>query len=260
VRSPRKHRPALAAFCALLGLTGLVAAGIGLSGQLMPRTFTAAQRARIGAWEVAERWRMTPKTQMFPMVVYYRLAGEQAGTPGSLRLSARRLAIARQATCRNASGGAPALAPMLTGAGCQVILRASYTDASNSLVLTVGIAVLRSEASAINLARDLTQGAADGQGGVSDRFLPRPFSVSGTAAARFGLRQRQLSWVVGAGSYLVMATVGFADARPRVPVTTDPYTYLEMTSLARSVADAVAVPLAAPPAIPRCPQIGTPPC
>lgn len=259
-RGRGKRRPGLAVLCALLGLGGLVSAAVGMSGQLMPRAFTVAQRHRIEAWEVARRWRTIPKTRIFPMVVRYRLAGGQIGAAGSLMLSARRLEIARQASCRSATGVSGKLMPMLDRAGCQAILRATYTDASSSLVLTVGIAVLRNAASAVAVARDLSDGVANGRGAVADRFVLSPVPVPGTPAAAFGLRQRQLSWVVGAGSYLVMATVGFADARPRVPVATDVYAYLEMTSLAGGVADVVAAPLGARPAIPRCPATGTPPC
>ena len=86
----------------------------------------------------------------------------------------------------------------------------------------------------------------------------RPVPVPDTPAAAFDARQRQLSWVIGAGSYLVLATAGFADGRPRVPVASDSYTYQEMTSLARGVAVDVAMPLGAQPPIPKCP--GEPGC
>jgi hypothetical protein len=55
-----------------------------------------------------------------------------------------------------------------------------------------------------------------------------------------------------------MYAAGYADSRPRVPVTSDQYAYKEMTNLAAGVAQSVADTLAAPPASPHCP--GTPGC
>jgi hypothetical protein len=70
--------------------------------------------------------------------------------------------------------------------------------------------------------------------------------------------QRQLSWVVAAGPYLVMATVGYADGRPRVTVKSDVYVSQEMMSIAHGVAVGIAAPLGATPPVPTCP--GVPAC
>jgi hypothetical protein len=244
---------------ALVGLGGLAYAGIGVAGQLRPRVFTPAQRQQIQAWEVAKRWRTTLKTQIFPSVIRYQLSGEPLSSPGSLGLTARRLEIARQATCASVAG-AKSVLPLLTQGHCQALLRATYADESSSLVLTVGVAVLHDQASAVTVTRYLTRQPNGGRGAIARTVLLRPLAVPGTPAAGFGIRQRQFSWVVDAGSYVVVATVGFADGRPHVPVGTDSYMYLEMTSLARGVADVVAAPLGAPPPVPRCPAVGTPPC
>jgi len=248
----------LAGLLVILAIGGLVVAGVGISRQVMPRSFTSVQRRQLEAWEVARRWRVTPKTQIFPIRIRYRLPGEQIGSDESLTLTARRLEIAQQATCVGAVGAGPGLVRLLDQRGCQALLRATYTDASSSLVLTVGVAVLRNGASATTAARYLTHGPADGGGSVTTRPLLRPVPVSGTPAAVFGVRQRQLSWAVSAGPYLVVATVGYADGRPREPVESDLYEYLEMTSMADGVAAAVAMPLGAQPPVPRCP--GGPAC
>jgi len=259
VRGRRKRRPALAALFALLGLGGLAFAGIGIVGQLKPRVFTPAQRQRIEAWEIAKRWRTTPKTRMFPMVIRYQLPGQSLGSTASLDLTARRLAIARQATCASVAGARSEL-PLLSRDGCQALLRATYTDGSGSFVVTVGVAVLRDQSGAIAAARSLTDQPDSGHGAVARLVLVRPLPVAATPAAGFGVRQRQLSWVVSAGSYLVVATIGYADGRPHVQVSTDGYVRLEMTSLAQGIADVVAAPLGAPPPVPRCPEAGVPPC
>lgn len=224
----------------------------------MPRQFTPVQRQRIEAWDVAQRWRTTPKTKLFPVRARYELVGWPLGLPGSLHLLARRLGIARQATCASAADASRKIVAVLDHDGCQAVLRATYTDATSSMVLTVGVAVLGSEYNAVLAAHLLTGGVAKGQGDVSRHLVLRPVPVPDTPAAAFNTRQRQLSWVVGTGSYLVLATAGFADGRPKVPVASDSYTYQEMSSLARGVAVDIATPLGAKPSVPKCP--GEPGC
>lgn len=253
-----RRRRLLAVLLAVLGLCGLVVAIAGIRGQLRPRTFTPAQQKRIEAWEVAKRWRTMPKAQLFPATIGYELTSSAATSKGGLKLTARRLEIAPQASCAEAAGGSHQLMAMLAGDGCETLLRSTYTDASSSLVLTAGIAVLKDQASAVSVARYLTGGAALGQGGLATQLVLSPFRVLGTPAATYGFRQRQLSWAVAAGPYLVMATVGYADGRPHVPVKSDGYVLQEMNSLARGVAVAVAAPLGASPPVPRCP--GAPSC
>jgi hypothetical protein len=252
----RRGRSVVPLTLAILAVCGLAIAAIGIRAQYRARTFTPAQQRRIEAWEVAERWRTTPKKHLFPASVEYRLAG--GTTSGSsakgLSLHATRLAIAPQKTCHKAAGGSHALMGLLRGEGCEALLRSTYVDSTGSLVLTAGIAVLKSDAVAVKTARFLTGGHATGMA----KLVLRPFSVSGTQAAGYSFPQRQLSWVVAAGPYLVMTTVAYADARPRVDVTTDPYLVQEMTSFARGVAVRVAAPLGANPPVPRCP--GVPSC
>lgn len=254
----RRRRRSAATTAALLGISGLVLSGIGISAQLMPRRFTPAQRQRIEAWDVARRWRTTPKTKLFPARARYELIGWPIGATGSLHLLARRLGIARQTTCAHAAAGSRQIVALLDHDGCKAVLRATYTDATSSMVLTVGVAVLGSENSALSAAHFLTGGVAKGQGDISRHLVLGPVPVPDTPAAAFDTRQRQLSWVVGAGSYLVLATAGFADGRPKVPVASDSYTYQEMTSLARGVAVDIAIPLGAQPQVPKCP--GGPGC
>jgi hypothetical protein len=244
---------------AVLAVCGLAFAAIGIRAQFKPRTFTPAQQRRIEAWEVAKRWRTMTKSQLFPAGVRYRLAeGAATGSSArSLSLKATRLAIAPATTCERGAGGSRALMGRLKREGCERLLRSTYVDSTASLVLTAGIAVLESGKEAIETARFLTGGPTTGQGGAAKLVL-RPYPVSGTQAAGYGFPQRQFSWVVAAGPYLVMTTVAYADARPRVDVTTDPYLVQEMTSFARGVAVKVATPLGAKPAVPRCP--GVPSC
>jgi hypothetical protein len=243
---------------AVLAVCGLAVAVIGIRAQFKPRTFTPAQQRRIEAWEVAKRWRTTAKADLFPPVVSYRLAsGAPSGSSSKrLLLNSSRLAIAPQSTC-SAGAGSKALKTRLDHDGCAALLRSTYVDSTGSLVLTAGIAVLKSDAEATSTARFLTHGVAKDQGGLA-RLVLAPFAVNGSPAARFKYRQRQFSWVVAAGPYLVMTTVAYADGRPRVSVRSDPYLVLEMTSFARAVANRIAAPLGASPPVPRCP--GVPSC
>jgi hypothetical protein len=258
LRPARRSRRSLAGvIVALLGLCGLAIAGFGVRGQLKPRTFTPAQQKRIEAWEIAKRWRTTPKSQLFPASITYKL-GTRSASKDVLSLTARRLEVADQDTCTAAAGASQKFMSVLGADGCAALMRSTYTDSTSSLVVTAGIAVLKSHASATDAARFLTGGAAAGQGGIARQLVLKPFRVFGTPAASYGFAQRQLSWVVAAGPYLVMTTVGYADGRPRVQIAGDSYAYQEMTSLARGVAVRVAAPLAAPPPVPRCP--GVPSC
>lgn len=243
---------------AVIGLCGLAVAAVGVRGQLKPRTFTTAQQARIQAWEVAKRWRTTPKSRIFPPVISYTLPSAAGSKGHGLKLSASRLEIARQVSCVQAAGGSKRFMSFLAADGCTALLRSAYADSTSSLVVTAGIAVLKDQPSAVAAAEWLTDGAAVGQGGVARQLVLNPLRVSGTPAARYGYPQRQLSWAVAAGPYLVMTTVGYADGRPRVRVSGDPYAYQEMTSLARRVAVQIAGPLGAPAPVPHCP--GAPSC
>jgi hypothetical protein len=254
----RRGRRLVAIVFAVIGLCGLAVAAVGVRGQLKPRIFTTAQQARIQAWEVAQRWRTTAKSRIFPPVIGYTLPSAPGTKGHPLKLSARRLAIAPQASCVHAAGGSKRFMSFLAADGCTALLRSAYADSTSSLVVTAGIAVLKDEASAVAVAEFLTGGAAAGQGGAARQLVLSPVRVSGTPAAINGYPQRQLSWAVAAGPYLVMTTVGYADGRPRVTVSSDAYIYQEMTRLASGVAVRIAAPLGKTPPIPRCP--GVPSC
>jgi hypothetical protein len=229
----------------IVGLTGLGVTAAGAAGQLLPRKFSLAQQQQIIAWETARRWRTWPAGQIFPAAVSYQLPGYSLASGAGLTLTARRMGIATQATCRSATD--PGAAQVLARRGCAAVLRATYTDSTASMVVTVGIAVLPSATAAGAAVTELSHGRLGS--GV------RAVSFPGTLASSFGDRQRQLSYAVNSGPYLVMWTAGFADGRPRVPLASDDYTAQEMTSVADGVADAVVLPLGAPSATPRCPGV-----
>jgi len=230
----------------VLGGLGLVGFGVGVWVQVAPRKFTAAQRAQITNWEYGKRWRELTAAQIFPASVSYP-APALDGDP-SLRLSAERVGLAKQASCASATDTAAAAA--LDREGCAAILRATYVDETDSYVVTVGAAVLPGTANATSAARAIN----DASGAHAVHAVP----VAGTPAAAFTDKRRQLSGAISAGTYVVLYTVGYADTRPKEPVTGDAYTAQEMSSAGTGVAHGVLSVLAAPVPPPSCP--GTPGC
>jgi len=233
----------------LLGLAGLTASAAGVVVQLLPRRFSAVQAEQLSTWEMLRRWRTWPAGQIFPRTLGYDLPGYAFDGARGLHLTARRVGIARMAHCASAVDASAA--KVLNGQGCQVVLRATYVDATRSLVTTVGVAVMPTPAAAASAANALSVGS-----GVRPGVVPVPFPR--TIAARFGAQERQLTVATSDGPYLVLSAAGFADGRPRVRISTDGYTDAEMFSLANGLARAVQKPLAAAPPAPHCP--GTPGC
>jgi hypothetical protein len=233
----------------IIGVVGLAVSAAGIAGQVLPRKFTAQQRQQITAWETARRWRTMPAGKIFPASVSYQLPAYDLAADSKLPLVAYRVGIAPEASC--AQGSDPAAARVLTAGRCSAMLRATYTDGTYSMLVTVGVAVMPSPAAAAAAARELANGRGPSPG-------VRPAAFPDTLASAFGSGQRQLSWAVTAGPYLILSTAGYADGRPQVAVSSDPYADDEMTSLADGIADAVAGPLGVQPPPPRCP--GAPGC
>jgi hypothetical protein len=248
--APRPRHRGLLLAVLTLSLVGMVAATAGLVVQLLPRTFNAAQKQQIIAWELGKRWRTWPAAQIFPDSVQYPVPGSALGG-ADLTLAAHRVGIARQASCHAATD--PAVARVLARYGCLAVLRATYDDATESLAVTVGVAVLPSPA----VARASLH-ALPGQHGRRPRPGVRAATFSRTPVARFGNRQRQLSSVRRAGPYLVFATVGYADGRRRVHESANLYATAEMLGLEGGIGGWVARHLGAAPPPPACP--GGPAC
>ena len=259
-RGGRRRRTA-AILALILGLAGFAVSMTAVAIQLLPRQFTAGQQRQIEAWEVMRRWQTMPAGQIFPAAVSYQLPANllQGATP--LDLDAFRVSIAPQESdCVKAVTSA-AVGAVLRSNGCQAVLRATYVDATRSYVMTVGVAVLPTEAAAASADSRLSQArlavARDpvGAGRLSAGVLVVRF---GGAAARQYDYNRQISASFTAGPYVIMYAAGYSDNRPQVPVSEDNYSDKEMTYMALGVADSVANTLAANPAPPHCP--GTPGC
>jgi hypothetical protein len=233
-----------------VALCGLGVATRGALTQVMPRRFTIAQQRQIQSWEIGRRWRKLPETSIFPGSVPYQLPAQALGG-ASLALTAQRLGIGPPADC--ARGADPAAAKVLARYGCTTMLRATYVDSTGSMLVTVGVAVLPSIPAATAAGNRLTkEKPQDTTGSVA------PVPVAGTLAAGFSGAQRQLSWATHAGSYVIMATAGYADGRPPEHVTADKYLFAEMINLTQGLADTVSGVLGQAPPVPTCP--GAPGC
>jgi hypothetical protein len=233
----------------LAAAAGLAVSVFGVVVQVMPRSFTAAQREKLVTWEMGKRWRSWPAGEIFPQTIRYSLSGRAFGGGPSLPLTAHLVGIAPQAGCRTATQRATA--GVLLQHGCQMVLRATYVDTTQTFAVTVGVVVLPG-ISAARTAVTALGGPGDPRSGV------RPVPFRRTPTARFGDRSQKLSWDHAAGPYLVLASVGYADGRPWLARDHDTYIKDELLGLASGAGQRVASALGAVPPAPHCP--GNPAC
>ncbi|MFG2880864.1 hypothetical protein ACGFYV_00755 [Streptomyces sp. NPDC048297] len=190
-----------AAACLVLGL-GLIGGAVTGSwltvdgGDGPPGTgFTAAGRL----------WHSVLVDQLFPPVVQ----GTGAG-PGGADRTWTRIAVAPDSGCADAFD--PLLHKVLAPAGCQRLLRATYTDATQSYVTTVGLLFTKADAAGMSA---LAARFRDEHLDLRTDLMPRPYAARGTAAARFGNEQRA-SWTVAVltdAPVVAFAVSGWADGR-----------------------------------------------
>ena len=218
MRRLRWHTPLLVVL-ALAGVAGLAVGGFALHAELT-RPATAAEAAAAGRAEIASRWRRLPAGQLFPATISYLSAGRQ-------QTMALRVGIAPAASCAAALD--PAAAAIFRARGCRTVLRATYADASGSLAVTVGIAVLPSTTAAQSAVSNLT--IQPGHAGV------RAASFPGTRVAGYGDAQR--GWfhaAAGNGPYAFFYAAGFADGRSGTDDLTSEPQHLGSGVLARLIA------------------------
>jgi hypothetical protein len=242
-----------------LGVAGFAVSAFGVATQLLPRQFTTGQQQQIKDWEIASRWQQLTAGQIFPASVPYQLSAQTLQDAMPLNLDALRIGIAPQSGC-GAGVTTSAVATVLRRDGCKAVLRATYVDSTWSYVMTVGVAVLPSDAAAAKASASLSGPRLTAADSAETDRLPAGILVvryRGTAAALYDY-SRQITKIFAKGPYLVMYAAGYADTRPRVPVASDHYSDEEMTSLAQGVAKSVADTLARQPAGPHCP--GAPGC
>jgi len=246
----RRRRFTVFTVLLVVGLAGLAFAAVGIAHAVLPRQFTAAQRRQISDWEMQRRWRVLTAGKIFPASVSYPVSAADLNSTSSLILQAQRLAISPVSSC--AAAFDPAAGRVLSQHGCSTVLRATYLDASGSMVATIAVAVMPGSTAAMSAYNGLP-GTAAGEPGPAQAF-----PVPGTPAAGFGDAERRLSSIEHAGPYVILSTAGFTDGRSPVGVTTDAYVSEEMTSLASGLVGSVAKVLGEQPPEPACP--GAPGC
>ncbi|MFE6943606.1 hypothetical protein [Streptomyces chartreusis] len=196
-----RPRIAVAAACVVLG--------VGLIGGAVTGSWLVGEPGDGGARDTfaaaGSLWHGVPVDQLFPRTVI----GKGAGPGGADRIWTR-IAVAPDSGCTGAFD--PLLRKALAPVGCQRLLRATYTDATQSYVTTVGLLFTDADATAMR--------SLDGRfskEGLDRRtdLMPRPYAAKGTKAAGFGNDQRA-SWTVSVltdAPVVVYAVSGWADHR-----------------------------------------------
>ncbi|MDT9692851.1 hypothetical protein Q5762_31940 [Streptomyces sp. P9(2023)] len=201
IRERRVGRGVAAGACLVLGV-GLV--GGALAGAVLAATDVGAPPEPAGFAEARTLWHSVPVDTLFPRT----LAGPGEG-PGAADRTWTRVVVAADTPCT------PAVLPKsvltaLRPVGCERVLRATYTDATGTSVITVGLVFTQADPTATR-ALAAAPSAAD-----LGADVPPALAAPGTSAARFGAGQRA-SWSTRALTDLpvvVTAVSGFADGRP----------------------------------------------
>jgi hypothetical protein len=165
---------------------------------------TKNELARAAAEEVGNRWRTWPVDRIFPDTVPY--TSEQGGIE-----HAKRIGIAPETACT--AGIDPVAAATIIRHGCRALLRATYVDQLQGIVLTVGVAALADEQSADRAMRAVSPPDPT----VGGAFL-RALAIPGTITARFDDASRQYFSAGRDGPYVVLTVAGQTDGRPATAV------------------------------------------
>ncbi|MEU0336361.1 hypothetical protein [Streptomyces sp. NPDC006193] len=199
--SPARRRTAAAAACLVLGV-GL------LSGAVTGSWLTGDdghEAARSAFSTAGTLWHTVPVDELFPPTVQ----GSGAG-PGGADRTWTRIAVAPDSGCAHAFD--PLLRRVLAPVGCRRLLRATYTDATETHVTTVGLLFTDADPAAMSaLAARFRDERLDRRADL----MPRPYAARGTAAAEFGDRQRA-SWTLSVltdAPVVAYAVSGWADGR-----------------------------------------------
>lgn len=190
----------------VVGCCYLVATGVSFFG-----TWTTLRRAPTNAElqiaaekEVARRWEAWPARRVFPDRLGYRPTGNHTEY-------ASRTGIVPDAGC--VQGVDEEIATTIARHGCLAVLRATYVDQLQGVVVTVGVVAFPDPSKADRAYRELpgSQGP-DGTGSVRPALHAAAFP--GTASARFTDAARQDRTIDRGGPYVVLTTSGQADGRP----------------------------------------------
>ena len=191
------------------GIAACLVLGLGLVGGAVTGTWLVGGDGDGGeqnTFVVARGlWHSVPVDDLFPTTV----DGQGAG-PGGADRTWTRIAVAPDSGCTGAFD--PLLSKALAPVGCQRLVRATYTDATQSFVTTVGLVFTKADRAAMS---SLAKRFQDEHLGTRADLMPRPFAAKNTTAARFGTKQRA-SWTVSVltdAPVVVYSVSGWADGR-----------------------------------------------
>ncbi|WP_343997796.1 hypothetical protein [Streptomyces thermocarboxydovorans] len=200
-RATARGQAVAAAVCLVLGI-GLI--GGAVTGSYLSGDSEEAGR-RTGFAAGRDLWHSVPVDQLFPPVV----KGTGAG-PGEADRIWTRIAVAPDSGCKDAFD--PLLRKVLAPVGCERLLRATYTDATQSHVTTVGLLFTKADPAGMTvLARRFERERLDRR----TDLMPLPYAAKGTAAEDFGKQQRA-AWAISVltdAPVVVYAVSGWADGR-----------------------------------------------
>ncbi|MFF4033515.1 hypothetical protein ACFYZ2_27805 [Streptomyces sviceus] len=193
----------------ILAVAACVVLGLGLIGGAVTGSWLIGGAGDEGGGDTftqaGELWHSVPVDRLFPPTV----DGQGAG-PGGADRTWTRIAVAPDSGCRDAFD--PLLRKALAPVGCERLLRATYTDATQSYVTTVGLLFTDADATAM---RDLdTRFTREGLASRTD-LMPLPYAAKNTLAAGFGAAQRA-SWTISVltdAPVVAYAVSGWADGR-----------------------------------------------
>ncbi|TDD32845.1 hypothetical protein E1287_21240 [Actinomadura sp. KC06] len=219
----------------------LITTGVSLTGAwaALTRDPTSAELQLAANKEVARRWQAWPAGRIFPEQVSYR---PQTGHSEY----ATRMGIVPDTACAQAVD--EEIARTIGRHGCRAVLRATYVDQLQGIVVTVGVVAFPDPWKADKAYRELPGSQRlDGRGTVRPALHAAPFP--GTASARFNDEARQDRTIDRGGPYVVLTTSGQTDGRPAAAIKKarpgEPF------ALAPQVGHAIARALAAK-ALPDC--------
>lgn len=149
VPEPPRRRPRTVLAAALCGLLGLGLTGA--AGYKAVSDHQAAQRPVDLAEayrKAASLWHNTPVDTLFPLV----LDGQDSG-PGGADRTWTRITSAADADCADTEALAADWRVLFAETGCTRVLRATYTDATRSSLVTVGMVFTPAKAAAMDSLR-----------------------------------------------------------------------------------------------------------
>jgi hypothetical protein len=190
----------------VVGCCYLFSTAVSMTGAwtTLKRDPTNAELQRAANKEVARRWQAWPARRIFPEKISYRPTGNHIEY-------AARTGIVPDTSCVQAVD--EQIATTLARHGCRGVLRATYVDQLQGVVVTVGVVAFADPWKADKAYKELpgSQGP-DGSGTVRPALHAAAFP--GTASARFNDDARQDRTIDRGGPYVVLTTSGQADGRP----------------------------------------------